>query len=136
MTTGERARYGGLLALSVVLAVFELFFLPLRLDGRVLPDVGAIEFPITALLAAVTLPWLVGRAAKIKAKPSFAGGPLYVWLATLLVFLVAGPGGDVILIDDWRTLLLMAAGAFPATIKVGGVLAKSAAGGDSERGGH
>ncbi|SES44406.1 hypothetical protein [Actinokineospora terrae] len=125
MTTGERVRYGGLLAASVVLAVFELFFLPLRLDGRVLPDIGALPFPITVVLAGVTMPWLVVRAGRIKAKAAFAGGPLYIWLATLLVFVVVGPGGDMVVMTDWRTLLLLAAGAFPATVKIGDVLARA-----------
>ncbi|WP_018683996.1 hypothetical protein [Actinokineospora enzanensis] len=125
MTLVERARYTGLLAVSVVLGVFELFFLPLRLDGRVLPDVDALPFPITALVAGLTLPWLVTRASRIELRATIAGGPLYVWLATLLLFVVVGPGGDVIVISDWRTLLLLAAGAFPATVKIGDVLARS-----------
>ncbi|MBM7772025.1 hypothetical protein JOD54_002229 [Actinokineospora baliensis] len=123
MTLGERLRYGGLLAVSVVLGVFELFFLPLRLDGRVLPDLWSLPFPITAVLAAFTMPWLVVRASRIKARAVVAGGPLYIWLATLLAFIVVAPGGDSIVIADWRTLLLLAAGAFPATVKIGDVLA-------------
>ncbi|GLZ41173.1 hypothetical protein [Actinokineospora sp. NBRC 105648] len=125
MTPSERLRYAGLLATSVALALVELFYLPLRLDGTVLPKLGDIQFPITVLLAGFTLPWLVVRAGRIKAKAAFAGGPLYVWLATLFVFVVVGPGGDVVVIADWRTLLLLAAGAFPATVKIGDVLARS-----------
>ncbi|GAA2971502.1 hypothetical protein [Actinokineospora diospyrosa] len=125
MTLGERFRYCGLLALSVVFGVFELFFLPLRLDGRVLPDLWALPFPITVVLAAFTMPWLVVRASRIKAKAAVAGGPLYIWLAMLLAFIVVAPGGDSIVIADWRTLLLLAAGAFPATVKIGDVLART-----------
>ncbi|MDQ3404803.1 MAG: hypothetical protein M3548_15675 [Actinomycetota bacterium] len=126
MSAGERVRYGGLLVVSIVLAVVELFFLPLRLDGRVLPDLGAFPFPITVLLAAFTLPWLVVRASRIVPRAAVAGGPLYVWLATLLAFIVVAPGGDMIVLADWRTLLLLAAGAFPATVKIGEVLARPA----------
>ncbi|GLW92686.1 hypothetical protein [Actinokineospora globicatena] len=123
MTTGERVRYGGLLAASVALAVFELFFLPLRFDGRVLPDLWALPFPITVVLAGFTMPWLVVRAGRIKAKAAFAGGPLYIWLATLFAFVVVAPGGDMIIMTNWRTLLLLAAAVFPATVKIGDILA-------------
>ncbi len=125
MTPGERGRYGGLLAVSAALAVFEVLFLPLRLDGRVLPDLGALPFPITAVLAAFTLPPLVARAGRIVPRAAVAGGPLYAWLAVLLAFLLVAPGGDMIVIADWRTLLLLAAGAFPAAVKIGDVLARS-----------
>ncbi|MGQ0842461.1 hypothetical protein [Actinokineospora sp.] len=126
MTPGERSRYGGLLAVSAVLAVFELLYLPLRLDGRVLPEFGSIPFPITVLVAAVTLPWLVVRAGRIVPRTVVAAGPLFVWLATLLAFVLVAPGGDLIVIADWRTLLLLAAGAFPAAVKIGDVLARAA----------
>ncbi|SDD00614.1 hypothetical protein [Actinokineospora iranica] len=125
MNIGEAARYGWLLVVSAVLALFEVLFLPLRLDGRVLPDLGGIPFPITIVVAALTLPWLVVRAGRIKRRAVVAGGPLFVWLATLLAFLVVVPGGDMIILADWRTLLLLAGGAFPATIKIGDVLAQS-----------
>ena len=126
MTGGQRLRYAGLLALSAVLAVYELLFLPLRLDGTVLPRLGDLPFPITVLVAAFTLPRLVVSASRLRMKASVAGGPLYAWLATLFAFLVVAPGGDVVVIADWRTLLLLAGGAFPATVKIGDVLAKSA----------
>ncbi|WP_026422369.1 hypothetical protein [Actinokineospora inagensis] len=125
MTVGERFRYAGLLAASVVLGIFELFFLPLRLDGRVLPDIAELPFPITVVVAGLTLPWLVVRAGRIRPRAAFAGGPLYAWLATFFVFVVVAPGGDSVIIPDWRTLLLLAAGAFPATVKIGDVLARS-----------
>ncbi|OLR90092.1 hypothetical protein [Actinokineospora bangkokensis] len=125
MTPGQRLRYTGLLLLSAVLAVYELIFLPLRLDGTALPEVGDAPFPVTILVAAVTSPWLVVRAARLTRKASVAGGPLYAWLAVLLAFLVFTPGGDEVVVADWRTLLLLAAGAFPATVKIGDVLARS-----------
>lgn len=127
MSAGRRVRYAGLIALSALLAVVELLFLPLRLDGRVLPDLGAIPFPVTVLLAALTLPWLVSRAAVLAdQRAGVAAGPLYAWLATMLLFVVYVPGGDMVVLADWRTLLLLAAGAFPAALRLGDVLAKSA----------
>ncbi|WP_424184347.1 hypothetical protein ACOBQX_20845 [Actinokineospora sp. G85] len=126
MTGGQRLRYTGLLALSALLGVYELFFLPLRLDGTVLPNLGGVPFPVSVVVAGLTMPWLVTRASKIKMRPAVAGGPLFAWLATLFLFIVFVPGGDLIVIADWRTLLLLVAGAFPATIKIGDVLAKAA----------
>lgn len=125
MTLGERLRYGGLLLLSVVLAVVELFFLPLRLDGRVLPDLASIPFPVTVLLAAFTMPALVVAASRFSTRTAVAAGPLFAWLGTLLAFLLVAPGGDRIVLADWRTLLLLAAGAFPAAVKIGDVMAKA-----------
>ncbi|SDJ32405.1 hypothetical protein SAMN05192558_10857 [Actinokineospora alba] len=125
MTLGDRLRYGGLLLLSVVLAVVELFFLPLRLDGRVLPNLASIPFPVTVLLAAFTMPWLVVAASRFSLRTAVAAGPLFAWLGTLLAFLLVAPGGDRIVLADWRTLLLLAAGAFPAAVKIGDVLAKA-----------
>ena len=126
MTGAQRAGYAGLLVLSAVLAVYELLFLPLRLDGTVLPKLGDLPFPVTVLVAAFTLPWLVVRASRLKMKASVAAGPLYAWLAALFAFVVVTPGGDTVVIADWRTLLLLAGGAFPATVKIGDVLARSA----------
>ncbi|MGW5055085.1 hypothetical protein [Actinokineospora sp. NPDC004072] len=124
--TRERGSLGGLLVLSAVLAVFELFFLPLRFDGTLLPDLGGLPFPISALVAGVSLWWLVGAAAEVRPRPAVAGGPLWVWLGTLLLFVLIGPGGDRIVLADWRMLLLLGAGAFPAAFRIGDVMAKAA----------
>ncbi|WP_436493837.1 hypothetical protein [Actinokineospora sp. HUAS TT18] len=125
MTVDGRLRYTGLLLVSALLAVVELFFLPLRLDGRVLPDVAALPFPITVVLAALTLPKLVGAASRYSLRTSVAAGPVFAWLAVLLACLLVTPGGDRIMLADWRTLLLLGAGAFPAAVKIGDVLAKA-----------
>lgn len=116
----------GLLVLSAALAVFELFFLPLRFDGTLLPDLGGAPFPVSALVAGVTLWWLVGAAAKVEPRAAVAGAPLWMWLGTLLLFVLVAPGGDRIVLADWRMLLLLGAGAFPAAFRIGDVLAKAA----------
>lgn len=46
---------------------------------------------------------------------------------------VTGPGGDLVLIQDWRALLLIGGGALPGALALGGGLgtaAKAAKGGD------
>jgi hypothetical protein len=120
MTVRQRLLFGLLLVDSVVLAVVELMFLPLRLDGYLLPDLDGFPLPVTALLAAVTMPWLVSISGRLSPRLGVAAGPLLIWLLTLGVFGLAGPGGDVVLIEDWRSLLLLAAGALPAAIVLGG----------------
>lgn len=96
---------------AILLAVLELLFLPVR--------IGALPFPVTALVAAVTLPWLVAMAGSVFRRPLVAGTPLWVWLLTVAVFGVGGPGGDVVLLTDWRTLLLLGAGVLPAAVVLG-----------------
>lgn len=107
---------------TVLLATLELFFLPLRLDGTLLPRLDWIPVPITVLLALVTTPVLVSSAGRlVHRRAAFA--PLVVWVLTVLVLGLFGPGGDLVLIQDWRALLLLAAGALPAAMALGGALA-------------
>jgi hypothetical protein len=96
---------------ALLLAVVELLFLPLR--------VGGWPFPVSALVALVTTPWLVRATARQVEGGPVAGAPLAAWLVTVLVFGTAGPGGDVLLPADWRSLLLLASGTFPAAVAVG-----------------
>jgi hypothetical protein len=100
---------------AVALAAVELAYLPLR--------VGAVPLPITTLLAAVSTPWLVRSAAELGGPRSAAAVPLLVWLLALGVLGVAGPGGDVLLPADWRSVLLLAGGLFPAAVVLGRELA-------------
>lgn len=101
---------------ALLLAVVELLYLPLW--------IGAVPFPITVALAAVSTPWLVRGAAALGGPPWVAAVPLVAWLVALLGFGIAGPGGDVLLPADWRSLLLMAGGIFPGAVALGRALAK------------
>lgn len=108
MTTTDRVVFGFLLLDAVLLAVIELLFLPL--------DLGGVEFPITAAVAAVTTPLLVSEATRLSAHRGIAPVPFLVWLLTLVLFGFFGPGGDAVLGGDWRSLLLLGAGSLPAVI--------------------
>ncbi|HEV2781925.1 MAG TPA: hypothetical protein VGX25_21260 [Actinophytocola sp.] len=119
MTTRERLLLAVLVLDSALLAVVELLFLPLRFDGYLLPDLGGLPLPLTPVLAAFTTPWLVSAAARLSPRLAVASAPLVVWLLSLGVFGLAGPGGDRVLIEDWRALLLLACGALPAAVKLG-----------------
>ncbi|GDY29967.1 hypothetical protein GTS_16000 [Gandjariella thermophila] len=110
---------------AAVSAVVELFFLPLRFDGALLPDLGGVPFPATAVLAAVGTPLLVRTAARLAPRLPVAGAPLAAWLATVLVFGFFGPGGDAVLVGDWRALLLLAGGALPAAVVLGGEMGRA-----------
>ncbi|HEU5472100.1 MAG TPA: hypothetical protein VFV67_15720 [Actinophytocola sp.] len=110
-----------LLVDSAVLAALELLYLPLRFDGALLPDLGGVPLPVSALLAAFTLPVLVLLAGRISPRTVVAASPLLVWLLCVGVFGLAGPGGDRVLAEDWRALLLLAGGALPAAFTLGGV---------------
>ena len=109
-----------LLVVSAVLAVTELMFLPLRLDGAVLPRLANLPVPASALVALLTMPWLARSAAELSPRTLVGAAPLLVWLLVIGVVGLAGPGGDLVLIPDWRTLLLLACGAFPAAVVLGG----------------
>jgi len=105
---------------AVVLAVVELLFLPLSLDGYLLPyALGGLPIPLMPLLAAVTMPLLVTAAVRLSARLAVAAAPLVAWVLAIGVFGLAGPGGDIVLPADWRALLLFACGLFPAVIALG-----------------
>lgn len=123
MSTGQRLLLAMLIVDSVALALVELFFLPLRFDGTLLPDLGGFPFPVTVVLAAVTMPWLVTSAARMAPRPLVAGAPLYVWAVLIAVLVAGGPGGDVVVVPDWRALLLLLGGGLPGAVALGGAAA-------------
>ncbi|MGH4008539.1 MAG: hypothetical protein ACRDTH_10365 [Pseudonocardiaceae bacterium] len=103
---------------AVALAAVELLYLPLW--------VGTVPIPVTILLAVVSTRWLVRSAAELGGSRWVAAVPLVVWLLALGVLGVAGPGGDVLLPADWRSLLLLGGGLFPAALVLGRALARPA----------
>ncbi|WP_317493171.1 hypothetical protein [Haloechinothrix sp. LS1_15] len=117
---------------AVLLAVLQLFFLPMRLDGRVLPAAGDLPVPVVVVLAMVTTPLLVAQAARCAAAlgrtPLLAGLPLLAWLVALLLLAVGGPGGDQVFLPDWRTAVLLAGGALPGAFALGRALGSGKAG--------
>jgi hypothetical protein len=127
MKTRDWLRWAWLLVCSLVLALVELFYLPLRFDGTFLPLwLGGFPLPVSALLAAVTLPMLTTRAGRLSPRLPIAGGPLGVWGLCVVVSAVPGPGGDIVLVPDWRALLLLACGALGGAIALGGVIGRAA----------
>ncbi len=116
----DRVTIAFLLLDAVVLAVVELLFLP--------SYVGDVPFPITTAVAAVTTPLLVSEAGRLSTRRLVATAPLLVWFVTVFVFGAFGPGGDVVLLaQDWRTYLLLAAGTLPSALMLGMVQARQGA---------
>jgi hypothetical protein len=102
---------------TVLLAVLELFFLPLR--------IGVVPVPVTVLVGAVTTPWLVSTTGKL-VRPGLSWVPLAVWVVVVFGFGLLGPGGDLVLIQDWRALVLLGASALPGALVLGGGLGRAA----------
>ncbi|SDG76631.1 hypothetical protein SAMN05216553_111120 [Lentzea fradiae] len=131
MTGGTRVVL--LLLLNVeaaVLAVLETMFLPLRFDGTLLPELGDFPFPVVIAVAAVMTPLLVSWAASLSESVVSAAMPLIVWFLTLMVFGYMEPGSTretIVLLQDWRGLLLLAGGALTGAVAVGAVMARNAA---------
>ncbi|NBH12406.1 hypothetical protein [Amycolatopsis sp. SID8362] len=101
---------------TVLLAILELFFLPLR--------IGVVPLPVTVLVGAVTTPWLVSTTAKL-VRPALSWVPLAVWVLVVFGVGMLGPGGDLVLIQDWRALLLLGASALPGALVLGGGLGRA-----------
>lgn len=99
-----------LLALDGVLcAVASAFFLPLRL--------GAVPFPVSAVLAGAVNVALVWAALHWTSEPRLAALPLWTWLATVAVLTVGGPGDDIVFggvgVLGYALLLLLVLGGLP-----------------------
>jgi hypothetical protein len=81
--------------------------------------------PVTVLVGAVTTPWLVSATAKL-VRPGLSWVPLAVWVLVVFGVGMLGPGGDLVLIQDWRALLLLGASALPGAMVLGGGLGRTA----------
>ncbi|RJO75777.1 hypothetical protein D5S18_13400 [Nocardia panacis] len=96
----------GLLTLDAFITlVLEVLFLPSYL--------GAVPFPITALVAGVANVLIVLGVRTVTARLSVAFLPLGAWMLGFLVCASSGPGGSVLLLSDWRTLALVLLGLIP-----------------------
>jgi hypothetical protein len=80
--------------------------------------IGAIPFPISALISGVLNAALVWLAGRWTTSPRVAALPLWTWLLAVLIMCLTGPGGDVIFagrgIMAYGLFLLLAAGLAPS----------------------
>ncbi len=93
---------------GIISAVLAAFFLPLRL--------GAVPFPISALLSGVLNAALVWAALQWTSSPRLAALPLWAWLATVAGLTFPGPGDDAVFSAEWALLLLIVVGALPPAL--------------------
>lgn len=128
MSLADRAELVLLVLCSAILGMLELFFLPLRFDGTALPDLGAFPAPLSVLVALLTLPWLTRRAGQLSPRLGVAAAPAATWFGIIAVLCFAGPGGDIVLLPDWRTLLLLGGGAIASAYTLGRILGEAPGG--------
>lgn len=83
--------------------ILSVFFLPTY--------VGSVQFPISALLGGIANVALVLAARKVAERPIWVASPLLGWFVAVVLCMFGGPGNDVLLLADWRTMLLIVAGA-------------------------
>ncbi|MGZ4532917.1 MAG: hypothetical protein ACXVXP_11265 [Mycobacteriaceae bacterium] len=96
---------------AVVFAVLEVLYLPVY--------IGTVAVPFGALGAALTNAMLVHAAGWFTTRTSAAALPVIGWLVAVLVLSSGGPGGDVLVPNDWRALLLFGLGLLPAAVVLG-----------------
>ncbi|MCL2534620.1 MAG: hypothetical protein FWE39_10665 [Nocardiaceae bacterium] len=89
-------------------AVLSVLFLPAY--------IGTAPFPVSILVAAVVNLLLVLGARKFTDRAVVAALPIFGWLFGFGVCMIGGPGGDVLVLGDWRTLLLFVAAVLPGGI--------------------
>lgn len=104
---------------TVVLAVVAVLLLPLY--------VGSVPVPLGALVAAVANVVAVLALGRVTSRTSVVALPLGAWVLTVLGTASPGPGGDTLLVGDWRALLLLGAGLVPAALLLGRHLGAGAA---------
>ncbi|NGP04652.1 hypothetical protein G6038_03965 [Rhodococcus sp. 14C212] len=87
-------------------ALLSVFFLGLY--------IGTVPFPITIVLAGAANMLLVLAMRAETGSTSRAAWPLLAWIVGFVLCLAGGPGGDQLLVADWRTLLLPVGALAPA----------------------
>lgn len=98
----------GILAFDgFLVALFAVFFLP--------QWIGSIPFPISGLLAGLANAVLVVMGIRALGR-SYGIAPLVGFGVGLLVCMIGGPGGDVLVPNDWRMLVLVFGGFLPPLV--------------------
>lgn len=99
-----------------IVGLLSVFLTYVRIGDAVAPIGIAI-----ALVGNTALVWLASRFTE----SSWRWGPLLAWMVVLLAAGFTGPGGDVVLVTDWRAIVLLLAGvAGPAVLGWRGALAR------------
>lgn len=94
----RRGLVGLLVFDGALCAVLSVFYLGLYIGGT--------PFPITLLLSGIVNVLLVMAVRAETRSLRTATLPLVAWAVGLFFCLLGGPGGDQLLLSDWRTLML------------------------------
>lgn len=119
MTTDARAegRAG-----TVVLAVLAVDGVLSAVAGALLLPLylGSVPFPVSAVVSGLLNAALVWAAGYWTDSRRLAALPLWAWLATVAVFTLGGPGGDIVFggpgIMGFSVLIFLLLGALPAAL--------------------
>ncbi|WP_327093582.1 hypothetical protein OIE68_25385 [Nocardia vinacea] len=103
-----------------IIAVLVLdALIALALEVLYLPTyINTIAFPLSAVLAGVVNVLLVMGVRSITHRVSAMFLPVAAWTLGFLTCSVTGPGGDIMLGSDWRTLLLLFCGLVPPLLYI------------------
>ncbi|MEU8901039.1 hypothetical protein [Nocardia sp. NPDC048505] len=131
----ERVPRGVLMTLLVLSGLFtlavEVLYLPLYAGRSGLPapepavvaaDLavagtgGATPLPLTVLLAAIMNVLLVAAMATLTSSFRLMLLPVVAWAFGFFLCSIPGPGGDILLLSDWPTLLLLLGGLIPPLV--------------------
>lgn len=104
----------------IILVVLVLdAFITLALEVLYLPAyLGTTAFPVTGVLAGLVNVVLVLGARSVSTRTAAMFLPLGAWTFGFLVCASTGPGGDIMLTSDWRTVLLLCCGLVPPLVFV------------------
>ncbi|MGV0656520.1 hypothetical protein ABQE48_21925 [Mycolicibacterium thermoresistibile] len=103
----------GVLAVNGILsAILAVFFLPLR--------IGVVPFPVSAVLSGALNVALVWTALLWTDSVRLAALPMWTWLAAVGVFILGGPGGNIMFgssgLGALALLILLVCGMVPPTV--------------------
>ncbi|SDQ69228.1 hypothetical protein SAMN04489765_1444 [Tsukamurella pulmonis] len=72
--------------------------------------VGVVPLPLSAVLFGALLAWISVAARRLGGEPVHGALPVIAFLLVTAVFLLGGPGGDIVLYADWRLPVLLLCG--------------------------
>ncbi|MGB3770001.1 MAG: hypothetical protein WBF79_05345 [Rhodococcus sp. (in: high G+C Gram-positive bacteria)] len=111
VVSGIKASILGALILDGFLcAVIAVLFLPLY--------VGSTPVPASGVLAGIVNVLLVRVAFTLSHSVSRAALPVAGFFVGLVLTMLGGPGGDVLIAADWRTLVVVAGGLLPPVVQL------------------
>lgn len=120
MTVGDRSRQHSDWVSGLVLTLLAIDGVLSAIAGALLLPlyVGRIPFPVSAVLSGLLNAALVWAAGHWTDSKRLAALPLWTWLATVAVFTLGGPGGDIVFgghgVMAYSAPIFLLLGALPA----------------------